>query len=381
MTVSNVSVNEGSPYAVFTVTVTSGQNLALALANGTATGGIATPANGSVDYGSTALEYSLDNGLNWTPYTVSFNAALTNGATALLVRTTVVNDATLDNGETFALTATPTGGTAATGTATIKDDGTGDIFKSDGTTDPGAIKNDDRPSPPPPPPPPPLPPAPPALVSPPPSPPEPTVTPPVTLIANVNAPAPSTGGLAAQSVGSSVSVGTAERGFQVSSGPSAADGTALLTAGKQILDVPVTSGALKFTVPQEAFLHSDSNAVVQLSATTLDNQPLPPWIDFDPVTGTFTAVPPPGTSGDVTVRVIAKDQFGQQAAQEFKIIVKPEQRGEIIDPFAPKYVENQKGFRTFNEQIREASAAGPLSRSAGSIAASLGSWIGRLRGG
>jgi hypothetical protein len=203
----------------------------------------------------------------------------------------------------------------------------------------------------------------------------------MTLIANVNAPAPSPGGLMVQSLGSSVSPGTSDRGFQVAAGPRSADGTALLTSGKQMLDVPVTAGTLKFTIPQEAFIHSDPNAVVKLSATTLDNQPLPPWINFDPVTGTFTAVPPPGTSGEITVRVIAKDQFGQQAAQEFKIIVTPDKRGNVIDPFSSKFAEKQKGFRTFGEQVREASAAGPLSRSASAIAASLGAWMGRSRGG
>ena len=145
ITVSSPTVNEASPYAVFTVTVTSGQNLSLALSNGTAVGGTTSPTDGTVDYGSTALEYSLDNGGTWTTYSGAFNATLTGGATALLVRTTIVNDGTPDNGETFTLTATPTGGTAATGTATIKDDGTGDIFKTDGTTNTTATKNDDRP--------------------------------------------------------------------------------------------------------------------------------------------------------------------------------------------------------------------------------------------
>jgi hypothetical protein len=141
ITVNNLVVNEGSPTAVFTVTATVGQELALALANGTATGS-------STDYGSgtaTNLEYSLNGGTTWTTYTGAFINALTGTGvtTGLLVRTPITNDSTPDNNETFTLTATPTGGTAVTGTATIKDDGSGTIFTSTGAIDNAAVKNND----------------------------------------------------------------------------------------------------------------------------------------------------------------------------------------------------------------------------------------------
>ena len=41
--------------------------------------------------------------------------------------------------------ATAAGGTGATGTATIRDDGTGAIFKADGSADTTAPRDDDRP--------------------------------------------------------------------------------------------------------------------------------------------------------------------------------------------------------------------------------------------
>ena len=64
----------------------------------------------------------------------------------LLVRTTVTNDSTYEGAETFQLKATPTGGTAVTGTATILDDGTGNIYpnSNSGNPDPSAPKDDDR---------------------------------------------------------------------------------------------------------------------------------------------------------------------------------------------------------------------------------------------
>ncbi len=77
ITVSSPTVNEASQYAVFTVGVTSGQNVSLALANGTALGGTTVPTDGSVDYANNALQYSLDNGTSWLNYAGAFNATLT----------------------------------------------------------------------------------------------------------------------------------------------------------------------------------------------------------------------------------------------------------------------------------------------------------------
>jgi hypothetical protein len=68
----------------------------------------------------------------------------------LLVRVAITNDTPPDSGETFTLTATNTGTTGATGTATIKDDGTGSVFTVNNTTStpdtvPASSLNDDRP--------------------------------------------------------------------------------------------------------------------------------------------------------------------------------------------------------------------------------------------
>ncbi|MFM9111240.1 MAG: Ig-like domain-containing protein, partial [Prochlorococcaceae cyanobacterium] len=126
--VSSLTVNEASPYAVFSVALTNGQNVALALANGTATGGSGSPVDGSIDYGSNALQYSLDNGSSWINYSGPFNASATGGA-SFLVRTTIVNDISDEPNETFFLNVTPAGGTVISGTATINDDDlSGDIY-------------------------------------------------------------------------------------------------------------------------------------------------------------------------------------------------------------------------------------------------------------
>jgi hypothetical protein len=127
--VSSVTVNEASPFAVFTVTGDAGQLVSLALGDGTAT---------LADYGP-ALQYF--DGSDWVDYTGA--VALGDGGT-LLVRTPVIDDGVFEGSETFTLTATLAGGASASGTGTLVDDGTGTIFNDDGTPNADAIKDDDR---------------------------------------------------------------------------------------------------------------------------------------------------------------------------------------------------------------------------------------------
>ena len=118
VTVNNITVNEGSPYAVFTVSGAAGQLVTLSLP------GVGTATGGGTDYGS-ALEYW--NGVAWASYAGGSTIALDGGGD-VLVRVAVVNDGIADDGETFTLQASNTGGIAGTGTATIKDDGTGTLY-------------------------------------------------------------------------------------------------------------------------------------------------------------------------------------------------------------------------------------------------------------
>ena len=148
--VNNVSVNEGSPYAVFTVSGAANEQVSLTLANGAAvmdTNGVPL-FDGSEDYGPT-LEYSSDNGANWSYY--SSGTVALNGSGALLVRTSVINDTLYEGPQTFTLNASDALGTSAAGTGTIRDDGTGQWFDGTGGTGSniapnGQVFNDDRPS-------------------------------------------------------------------------------------------------------------------------------------------------------------------------------------------------------------------------------------------
>ncbi|WP_315123752.1 Ig-like domain-containing protein, partial [Comamonas antarctica] len=117
VSVNSIDVNEASGHGVFEVTGAAGQKLTLAVTDGTATGG--------ADYGTT-LEYF--DGTQWTSYTAGQLVEIPAGG-KLQVRVTIVNDTVAEGAEQFTLTATNTGGTAASGTATIKDDGTGTIWQ------------------------------------------------------------------------------------------------------------------------------------------------------------------------------------------------------------------------------------------------------------
>ena len=127
-------VNESSPFAVFTVTGRSGQLVTLTLDGGTATAG--------ADFGP-GMEISTGSG--WVSYSPGAQVALdSNGR--LLVRTVIRQDNVFEGSENFVLTAINLNGVGSTGSATLRDDGVGDVFRDDlgGTIDPSAVKDDDR---------------------------------------------------------------------------------------------------------------------------------------------------------------------------------------------------------------------------------------------
>ncbi len=139
LSVSSPTVNEASPYVVFTVGGQAGQRVALALSETGSGDGHATEGT---DY-LPDLEYFDGNA--WVAYqggTVTIPGS--SGAADLLVRAAILNDHAYEGSETLKLTASNSAGEGFIGTATIVDDGTGSIYRSDGTEDGSAGKDDDR---------------------------------------------------------------------------------------------------------------------------------------------------------------------------------------------------------------------------------------------
>jgi hypothetical protein len=143
--VNNITVNEGSPYAVFTITGTNANPLSLSLLNDsdplTADAALNTDTTNA---GTGALQFLNGSGV-WTNYDPSSPPTLINGQ--LLVRTAIVNDTGYEGAENFLLKVVPAGSTAAYGTATVVDDGTGAIYPDNatGNADLNAVLDDDRP--------------------------------------------------------------------------------------------------------------------------------------------------------------------------------------------------------------------------------------------
>jgi hypothetical protein len=123
LAVNSITVNEGSPYAVFTVSGAPGQLASLLLG---AEGDTATAA----DYGP-GLEVFVDGA--WIAYTPGQFVEL-DAQGVLLVRVAITADDEFETSEFFTLSVTNTGGVDATGTGVIRDDGTGELFGPDNTS-------------------------------------------------------------------------------------------------------------------------------------------------------------------------------------------------------------------------------------------------------
>jgi hypothetical protein len=336
LAVNSVTVSESSPYVVFQVTGQPGQWVALALDSGTATVGADT---------GTALQYF--DGNTWRDVAPGVAVQIPAGSTTLLVRTAIVNDQVLEGPETFRLVARNTGGAAASGTATVTDDGTsGNRFEADNTsgTPSTGIADDDRAAP---------------AVSPvvPVAPAAPAAAPAATLAVPAELPAPAESAPAPAVplpaalilVPERIVVGeilTSNSGFRASvvEGPLPA-----LTVFKGITDqfVENSGTAIAFVLPADAFAHTRSDAVVTLTAKMMDGSPLPVWIAFDGQSGTFRLTPPPGASDELEIQVIARDSEGREVTAKFRLFVKVR--------------AIQQGRESFSTQIRWAAHnAGPL---------------------
>ena len=74
-------------------------------------------------------------------------------------------------------------------------------------------------------------------------------------------------------------------------------------------------------LPDSTFVHLDTSAQVTLTISQTDGQLLPSWMTFDVKSGTFTGQPPPGVTGAVGVRVVARDQKGFEAVSTIQVVI------------------------------------------------------------
>jgi hypothetical protein len=324
-------VSEGS-YAVFTVSLDKAlegtTGIKLSLTDSSAL--IATDLSSMTMEVVTSLSTAVGSG---TPVDNDGTFTLPAETTKFYVRVLTKSDqpAVYEGAEKFALRASftsaallyadRTGVNAAVranasnaDTSTILDDGTGKVYKPDGTEDLDAIKDDDRPKPEP------LPLAvlPPAApdrlaerVEPPPPVPQvfsSTLDPVAPRLVPIEPPRP---------IGD---VLTSQSGYRIPANDTAPIG---LSLNRGVTDqfVQGTQVATKISLPFDAFVHSDKDAVIKLEAKQADNRSLPKWVQFDPVSGVFEVTPPKGFKGKLDLKVVARDDDGREATALFQLFV------------------------------------------------------------
>lgn len=77
-----------------------------------------------------------------------------------------------------------------------------------------------------------------------------------------------------------------------------------------------SAGLLNFTIPKDTFISSNNQTLVLKAAIPGErgDQPLPSWLRFDPVSGTFSGEPPADAPAVLRIRVTAKDSNGNEAS-------------------------------------------------------------------
>jgi len=123
----------------------------------------------------------------------------------------------------------------------------------------------------------------------------------------------------------------------------------------QVVDATARAEIL---VPADAFAATDPGASIQLSAAQANGRPLPNWVSFDARTGKFTVQAPKGVTGELSIRLVARDARGHEAVTVFKVRVGG--KGDLHTS------SHGSGRSAFSEQIRLAavrhSAAGSIER-------------------
>ncbi len=140
--IEDVTINEISPYAVFRVEASGGQQFVLSLRDGPDRDDLSIgTATAGADYRNSLETY---DGVKWVAYEPGSLVSVPASGSVLLVRVPVIDDSEYEGAHAFTLVATIPGTVSITGNGIIGDYGTGAIFNDSGAEDRLAPKNDDR---------------------------------------------------------------------------------------------------------------------------------------------------------------------------------------------------------------------------------------------
>ncbi|HOP39677.1 MAG TPA: calcium-binding protein, partial [Geobacteraceae bacterium] len=85
-----------------------------------------------------------------------------------------------------------------------------------------------------------------------------------------------------------------------------------------------------FRIPDGAFTDVDEGDTLSCSAALADGDPLPDWLTFDAVTGTFSGTPTLDSIGSLDISVTALDTSGASISDTFKLSILPKPSETII---------------------------------------------------
>ncbi|MBX3623897.1 MAG: DUF4347 domain-containing protein [Rhizobacter sp.] len=114
-------------------------------------------------------------------------------------------------------------------------------------------------------------------------------------------------------------------------------GTSGLRAVPDIGDFSVAAGQpVNIVLPAGTFSSSDASIRVSVEVRLANGQPLPAWLKFDPVNGSFTGQPPAGLNQALSIEVIARDSQGRQATTHLDIQVRGTPARDAAPPTRPR---------------------------------------------
>ncbi|WP_225181538.1 putative Ig domain-containing protein [Pectobacterium aroidearum] len=105
-------------------------------------------------------------------------------------------------------------------------------------------------------------------------------------------------------------------------------------------------GSLSFTVPAGTFTDPDGDTLT-LSATLANGSPLPSWLTFNPVTGTFTGTPGNADVGILSIKVTATDTTNASVSTTFSLTVTNVNDAPIVATPIPAQSVAQDGSLSF----------------------------------
>lgn len=108
------------------------------------------------------------------------------------------------------------------------------------------------------------------------------------------------------------------------------------------------------------FKSSDPASLLNLSATQRDGAPLPDWVTFDPLTGTFTVVAPSEAPDSIDLKVVAHDGAMRTADSLVHVVIGRDPMQDLLGTLpslpdlAHQPLPSKHGHKPFHHQVRHA---------------------------